>query len=324
MAATGRPKSQQQYVRPKMPGFVEYQHPRLVDHVPAGRAWLHELKYDGYRMQVQVRGGKVSIFTRNGHDWTAKLPDLVAAAGELPDCILDGELCAVDAKGMPSFSALRSAIGRGKGEALIYYAFDLLWSADDDMRPYSLETRKGVLARMLEDHGWPRIRFVDHYDKGATLFESACRLKLEGVVSKRRSEPYRPGRSDAWRKVKCRPGQEVVIGGWRQAPLGKFEGLYVGVYEGGKLTYAGRVKNGFAREAELRPKLKALEVKRSPFEAGDWPKINDPAVHWVKPQLVAALQIEEWTSGGALRHASYKGLREDKDPREVVRELAEG
>lgn len=323
MATTGRRKSQQQYTKPAMPGFVEYQHPRLVDRTPAGRAWLHELKLDGYRMQVRVKSGAVTIFTRNAHDWTEKLPDLVDAAAELPDCILDGELCAVDADGRPSFSALRSAMGRRKTHSLVYFASDLLWSGDEDMRPFALESRKSVLARMLEDHGWPRIRFVDHYDKGATLFESACRLKLEGVVSKRRDARYSAGRSDEWRKVKCRPGQEVVIGGWRQAPLGKFEGLYVGVYQGGKLTYAGRVKTGFARDAELLPRLKTLEAARSPFQAGDWPKISDPAIHWAKPQLVAALQIEEWTPGGQLRHASYKGLREDKDPRDVVREAPE-
>jgi bifunctional non-homologous end joining protein LigD len=161
---------------------------------------------------------------------------------------------------------------------------------------------------------------------GRRSAESACddaTLQLEGVVSKRLDAPYRGGRSDTWAKTKCRPSQELVIGGWRQAPGGPFEGLLVGVYDQGRLRYAGRLKSGFGRSAGLLSRLQALEVDQSPFQAGDTPRPSS-SLHWVRPDLVASADIAEWTASGALRQAAFKGLREDKDPKSVMREFPNG
>jgi bifunctional non-homologous end joining protein LigD len=325
MRETRPSRSRRQYVDPIMPPFVEFQHPKLVAQPPTGGHWLHEIKFDGYRLQVRVQGGVVQIHTRNGHDWTAKFPELAADAGRLVDCILDGELCALDERGQPNFSALRAAISPGKTADLVFFAFDALWAPREDLRSYALPGRKAWLRKILDGAPSPRLRWVDHFETGGrALLTSACALELEGVVSKRRDSTYRGGRSDAWVKAKCRPSQEVVIGGWKQQPGRPFEALLVGVYEGGRLRYAGSVKTGFGRGASgLMSRLLALETDALPFAAGEPPrKASD--IHWTRPELVANVDIAEWTASGKLRQSSFKGLRDDKQPREVVRERPAG
>jgi bifunctional non-homologous end joining protein LigD len=305
-----------------MPGFVEFQHPKLVSRPPSGAAWLHEIKFDGYRLQIHVQGRRATIYTRNGHDWTDRFPELAADAATLPDCILDGELCAIDSEGRSRFSSLRASISPGRTGGLVLFVFDLLWRQGEDLRPYGLRTRKALLSRLLEDAP-SRLRWVDHFEVGGeTMLRSACAMGLEGVVSKGWDAPYKAGRSESWVKAKRRPSQELVIGGWKQEPVGTFEGLIVGVYDQGRLRYVGRLKTGFGRTSGgLLPRLRALEIPASPFESGEPPR-KTPAIHWVRPELVAAAEIAEWTDSGKLRQASFKGLREDKDPREVVRELS--
>jgi bifunctional non-homologous end joining protein LigD len=318
--AARRTRSRRQYITPPMPGFIEFQHPKLVAKPPTGSAWLHEIKFDGYRLQVRVEGGGVNIFTRNGHDWTTRFPELAADAASLPDCILDGELCALDREGHPNFSALRAAISPGRTSELVLFVFDLPYGAGEDLRPYALETRKSALARLMAEAP-PRLRAVEHFETGGELIlRSACAAKLEGIVSKRWDAPYRGGRSDAWVKAKCRPSQELVIGGWKQEPGRAFAGLLVGTYQGDRLIYAGRLKTGFGHGATgLLSRLKGIETMASPFAGGD-PPSKSSAIHWVRPELVAAAEIAEWTDSGKVRQASFKGLREDKDPREVRRE----
>lgn len=308
--------------------FLPLAHPTLVSRPPEGSGWLHEIKFDGWRMQLNVKDGRATWFTRNGHDWTGKLGVLSVFAGELPDCILDGELCALDDDGNPSFSALQSAMASDRTDELVFFAFDILFRGESDLRPYALETRKASLRRVLDESG-PAIeeviRYVDHFPDAPAkqLHRAACEMRLEGIVSKRLDESYRPGRSQVWLKAKCRPGQELVVGGWKTSPAGHFKGLLTGVYREGQLIYAGSVKNGFGeREVrQLGPRLKALERRRSPFTGKLQPTASGgDRLHFAEPRLVAQADIAEWTASGRVRQASYKGLREDKAPNEVRRE----
>lgn len=313
----------------KMPAeFLPLSHPTLVAKPPEGPGWIHEIKFDGWRMEMNVSKGRATWFTRNGHDWTDKLGVLSVYAGELADCILDGELCALDGEGAPSFSALQSAMASGRSDELVFFAFDILFRGENDLRPYALETRKASLRRVLDDGGpaiADAIRYVDHFPDAPArrLHRAACEMRLEGIVSKRLDENYRSGRTQVWLKSKCRPGQELVVGGWKVSPAGHFKGLLTGVYRDGELVYAGSVKTGFG-EREVRqliPRLKALERKSSPFTGKPQPSASGgDKLHFTEPRLVAQADIAEWTASGRVRQASYKGLREDKPAQEVRRE----
>lgn len=193
--------------------FQPVQHPRLVGRPPAGPGWEHEIKFDGYRMQMHVRAGKPTIYTRNGHDWTARFPEIAADLATLPDCILDGELCAIDSNGQPDFSRLRASISPGRTADLVVFVFDVLWGNGEDLRPYALEARRAVLGELLRAVESWRLRGVESFRQpGPALLASACRMGLEGLVSKRLDGRYSAGRGDGWVKAKCRPSQEVVIG----------------------------------------------------------------------------------------------------------------
>jgi bifunctional non-homologous end joining protein LigD len=301
-----------------MPGFLEFVHPKVVSEPPSGQAWLHEVKFDGYRFQARVEAGRATLYTRRGLDWTAKLPELAAELGRLGDCILDGELTFLGAEGKPTFSGLRSAIGKGETAGLAYQLFDVLWRGRDDVRSFALKDRKAILAGLLAPRASPRLRLVESFPTGgALLLASACRLGLEGVVSKRRDSRYVGGRSDTWVKALCKRGQEVVIGGWAQEAGRHFKGVLVGVQGPRGLTYVGTLERGFSAAPDLAERLAALESRTNPFAAGDPPRAH---VRWVRPELVARTEFREWTASGKIRHASFRGLREDKDPAEVVRE----
>lgn len=304
-----------------VPGFLPFQHPRLVDAPPAGPGWGHEIKLDGYRVQLRIVQGEATLFGRHGDphpEWLGAFP----AAPAMPDCILDAELCAVDDTGRPDFSKLKRLLARSP-EQLTLFAFDLLWLGPDDQRPYALPTRKALLKEVVDGAEAPgRLAFVDIFKvDGAALLRQACAARLEGIVSKRLDAGYKPGRGETWTKAKCRPGQEVVIGGWKTENGHKFIGFLAGVYEGDQLRYVGSVKNGLGDVAhrELMAKLKPLESAERPFALGAYPRKTSD-IHWARPDLVANVEIAEWTGSGNLRQASYKGLRDDKDPREVVRE----
>ena len=272
-------------------------------------------------MQARIEAGEVTLFTRRGFDWTSKLPELAAELSVCGDCILDGELCFIGPDGQPTFSGLRAAIGRGKTEALVFFAFDILWRGQDDLRRFALKDRKEILAEVIEPALGETVRAVDSFPAGgATLIASACRLGLEGIVSKRRDAPYTGGRAESWAKSKCRLAQEVVIGGWVQEAGRHFKGILVGVQGPKGLTYVGSLERGFSAEPGLLKRLQPLETKTNPFKAGDPPRAH---VHWVEPTLVAQAEFQEWTASGKIRHASFKGLREDKDAGEVRREQPE-
>ena len=310
-----------------LPGFIPFQQLKLVAAPPTGDGWVHEIKFDGYRMQLQVTGGRAAWFSRNGNEWTSRLTDLGEFAAGLPDCILDGELCALGSEGQPDFSALRSIMGRRQAGAitgqLTYFVFDLLWLNGEDLRKLPLRDRMHHLQHevmgCVDDVAFRLVEALP--GEGKALLQAACGLSLEGIVSKRLDASYRSGeRLDVWRKSKCRPGQEVVIGGWRTEGS-RFQSIMAGVWEEGRFRYVGQVGTGLGRDAveDLLPKLRALETERSPFQSGAPPRPRE-GLHWAKPELVANIEFAEWTGAGQVRQASYKGLREDKEAGAVIPE----
>lgn len=296
------------------PGFLPIQLCDTADHPPTGADWLHEIKFDGYRLQIAIGGGRAVLRTRSGLDWTERFPELAAAAATWPPAVLDGELCALDTDGTPDFTCLQAALAAGDTAALHYFAFDLLQEAGEDRRDTPLHRRKAALEAYVAGVGEPKLRYVAHFGSaGAAVLESACRMHLEGVVSKHRDAPYRAGRGPSWVKSKCRGRDEVVIGGWIPSGNSGLRSLLVGVQEGGALRYLGRVGTGF-REAGAKLLLTALReaaATASPFAGKGAPSAAD-GVRWVAPTLVAEIAHGGRTDAGLLRHAAYKGLREDK------------
>jgi len=319
----------------------------LVKEPPSGDGWLHEIKYDGYRIGCRIRAGKVTLISRNGKDWTAAFPEIAAAAAALPtkDALIDGEVAIVLPDGRTSFQMLQNASASAEASAfakapadktggtLIYFVFDLLRLDGESLARTPLLDRKARLRALVGRRKASRIRYADHViGNGRAFFEQARRLGLEGIISKRALEPYRPGRHGEWAKTKCVLEQEFVVGGFTD-PEGARAGLgalLIGYYDSpsraarrgsGRLVFSGRVGTGFTQKGalELRRTLESIAQKSCPFD----PPPEGPlarSAHWVKPQLVCEVAFTEWTSDGKIRHPAFKGLRADKKPKEVRRE----
>lgn len=308
----------------KPPAFRAPQLATLVDAVPAGNRWLHEVKYDGYRALLSVGGGRCTAYTRTGLDWTEKFASVAAAAAKLDvtSALIDGEVCVLDAAGRPSFGALQAALKDGTA-ALTFFAFDLLELDGRDLAGEPNVARKEALRGVIPA-GVPELQFAEHIvGAGEALYAAMCAQGYEGIVSKRADARYVGRRTQAWVKVKCLARQEFVIVGWTpsSARARAFASLLLGQREEGGLRYAGKVGTGFdaALIDELRAKLDRLAVEKPTVEA---PRAAVRGAHWVRPELVAEVAFAERTTDGVLRHPSFIGLRGDKPTAEVVPEVA--
>ena len=303
------------------PAFVAPQLATLVDEVPAGTSWIHEIKYDGYRLLLSVGEGVATAWTRNGLDWSDKFKALVKAAARLPaGCLMDGEVVALDDEGRPSFQLLQSTL-KGGGAPLAFYAFDLLIDRGEDIRKLPNIERKERLAALLKGVA-PPILYGDHIiGRGEEMFDAVCKQGGEGIISKKASAAYSGTRSRNWLKIKCIQRQEFVVVGWSESDrrLG-FRSLLLAAKDKGKLTYAGKVGTGFNAKLieELMERMRPLAVDKAPVEV---PRADRKGAHWIEPKLVSEINYAEFTDDGILRHPSFVGLREDKPAKDVVKEV---
>ena len=311
----------------KMPDFVPPQLATLISDPPPGAKWVHEIKFDGYRTQARIDRGKIRMLTRSGLDWTDKFAPIVRALKKLPvrSAIIDGEIVVQDASGVSSFADLQEALAEGQGSRLSYFVFDLLYLDGRDLTKLPLLDRKAALQALLPDgESDGPVRYSDHFrDEGPEFFRHACRLALEGTVTKRADAPYRSGRSRTWLKAKCTRRQEFVVGGWLSSTASgrDLRSLLIGYYDGSRFVYAGKIGTGFSASTSesLLKELKKAPRKSSPFAAV--PKEVARGVRWVEPRVVVEAEFANWTHDRVVRHASFKGVRRDKAAKEIGLEI---
>mgnify|MGYP003524824408 FL=1 len=307
------------YARPELATLVEFP--------PSGSEWLHEIKYDGYRIMAFLEDGKVRLRTRGGKDWTHKFPGITdqLATINVSNAVLDGEIGVLNDRGATSFSALQDALSRQDPSQVEGWFFDLLHLRGDDLTKTPLLERKIALKKILSHKTLTLVHYSDHLESSPHLLKKACGIGAEGLVSKRKDSFYRFRRTKEWLKSKCGQAQEFVIGGFMPAKDGSesIASLLLGYYQDEKLRYAGKVGTGFGAERtrQIYQRLAPLRTPLSPF-SGSVEKSRRPHV-WVKPELLCEVAFWEWTADQRIRHASFKGLREDKAPGTVRQEISE-
>lgn len=312
-----------------LPVFVEPALAEERDGPPQGKGWLHEIKHDGYRMQARLDGGKVKLLTRTGLDWTKRFPTIAKALAQLPvsSALLDGEIVAQEDSGISTFTALQTDLKSGRRDRLVYFMFDLLYCEGVNLTGVAFADRKAALEEILQAvPGSLPLRYSAHMDEGdsRTIFAHACQMGLEGLLSKRADAPYRSGRGDSWIKSKCALGQEFVIIGYVPSTTSRqaVGSLVLGFYDGKELVHAGRAGTGFTDETALalRSGLATIETEQPKFKR-PVDKQSLQNVRWVEPRLVADIQFRGWSPDKLLRQAAFKGLREDKAPKDVKLEI---
>jgi bifunctional non-homologous end joining protein LigD len=294
--------------RRKVPIFVTPIQPVLTDDVPAGDAWVHEVKFDGYRMQVRVGSGTVSITSRQGRDWTHRFPFIVGAFESLPvrQLVTDGEVVSLSPNGLSDFGQLQAHLSAGRHDRIVYFAFDLLHLDGVDLTEGPLIERKRLLKDLLEEAGAQRIFYSEHFGDGRKLYRHACELGLEGIVSKKANAPYRS--STSWLKVKCVSGEELTIIGFVPGGRRTISALRLGRRNGEVFDYVGKVGTGFtnAVSEELRSRLDSMVIAKPSLSK----KLRKPDTKWVRPVLKAKIAFRGITTDGKLRHPSFKGLKD--------------
>ena len=318
----------------RLPATLKPQLATLVSAPPGGGHWIAENKFDGYRLLARVDGARVRLLTRNGNDWTAKMPQLAQAVAQLgiERAWLDGEIVVLNDEGVPDFNALQNALDAQRSQAIVYFVFDVPFLGEHDLRAVPLATRRAVLAGLFDGVAQERVRLSTTIDAPIPqVLEAACARKLEGVIVKRADAPYVSERTDTWLKLKCLQRQEFVIIGFtdRQNSPKEVGGLLLGYYDKGELRYAGSVGTGWNSSTgrDLHAKLTRLQSAKPAFEAasvtpGRSSRRARGSEKWVKPQLVVEVAFTEWTPEGHVRHPSFKGLRNDKPPTAISRERA--
>jgi bifunctional non-homologous end joining protein LigD len=319
----GEPRSRKGKAPPE---FVAPCLARLEAQAPSGTRWVHEIKFDGYRIEARLDRGQVELKTRTGLDWTEKFKPIAEAVGKLAakSALIDGEIVVDVGNGISDFSTLQADLSSGRPDRLVYYAFDLLFLDGKDLCKLPLNERKAALAELIGKKQSGRVRLSEDFtEAGPAVLKHACRLGLEGIISKQRDAPYRSGRTGDWLKIKCSDRQEFVVAGYKDSTVGPglIGALALGYYQDGALRYAGRVGTGFTHKLarDLYRRLQSLRQDKPPF-AKPLETAQRRGVHWVTPELVAEIDSRGFTADQILRHPSFKGLREDKPARQVVRE----
>jgi bifunctional non-homologous end joining protein LigD len=311
-----------------LPAFVPPCLATLREHAPDDAGWIHEIKFDGYRIQARLDHGRVGLLTRKALDWREKFPAIAEAISQLPadQALLDGEVISETERGVSSFSQLQEDLSEGREQRLAYFGFDLLHLNGHDLTGAPLIERKQVLQELLSgtDKDSP-IRYSDHFEEpGSVLLRHACQMQLEGIISKRRDAPYHSGRIGDWLKIKCHNRQEFVVTGFAPSTADRaaIGALILGYYDDGKLRYAGRVGTGYTHKMarQLMQRLQPLRRPKPPFDRLPEEETRARNAHWVAPRMVVEVAFRGWTHGDRVRQASFQGIREDKSPTEIVRE----